>query len=166
MRQAVSRRAEEAFRCVICGLPLVSRFGLSAHDAPCRDCGCVPWCRKRVVDGRVLLSVLPDRTPEDTDIQRLADSLVGSDEVEMVVVDLSQLNTVNSLFLARLLALNKRLQPFKGTLAICGMSPIIREIFRRTHFDTLLDVLESESGDGATRDAGDGPTRAIACSIG
>ena len=165
MRQAVNKRAEATLRCVICGLPLVSRSGLSEYDAPCRDCGCVPWCLKRVLDGRALLCALPNRTPEDADIQRLADSLLCSDDVESVVVDLSQVNTVNSLFLARLLALNKRLQPLKGTLSVSRLSPIVREIFRRTHFDTLLDVVEDKSSDPDTQNGGDRPMHAMAFSV-
>jgi anti-anti-sigma regulatory factor len=118
-----------------------------------------------VLDGRVLLCVLPNRTPEDTDIQRLADLLLCSDDIQSVVIDLSQVNTVSSLFLARLLALNKRLQPIKGRLSVSGLSPIVREIFRRTHFDTLLDVLESQSSDPDTQNGGVELTRVMAFSI-
>ena len=144
MRQAGMPRVEDSLRCAICDLPLISRSGLPAIDSPCHRCGCAPWCLKRVAGSSVILSALPDRTPEDADVQLLADSLLRNKRLERVVVDLSQLNTVSSLLLARLLALNKCLQPRKSRLAVSGAAPIVREIFRRTHFDTLLDLLDSE----------------------
>jgi anti-anti-sigma factor len=118
-----------------------------------------------VAGNRVLLLALPARTPEDSEIQLLADSLLRNKRAERTIVDLSQLNTISSLFLARLLALNKRLQPHKSRLAVCGATPVVREIFRRTHFDTLLDVIESEPDKVAENRAGGSLVNAIVLSL-
>lgn len=161
MRPSGTRPAEPTPQCPICDLPLLSRSGLTALDSPCRDCGCVTWCHKHVEDGRAMLAAIPGRTPEDADVQRLAHALLEADDVESVIIDLSQLHTVNSLFLARLLALNKQLQPLMGALAVCGLSPIVREIFRRTHFDTLLDVHDDQSAQAVPQNAGSDPAMAF-----
>ncbi len=66
-----------------------------------------------------------------------------SDWDRRVVIDLSRLDTISTLLLARLVFLNKRVKPVMGRLIVCAVSPIIREILRRMHIDTLFDVLDS-----------------------
>jgi anti-sigma B factor antagonist len=87
-----------------------------------------------------VIELLPDRVPEPDDIERLADSLVGSKNINRVVLDLSSLDIVNSLLLARLILLNKRVQASKGRPRLTGLSPMVSEILHSMRVDTLFDI--------------------------
>jgi anti-anti-sigma factor len=61
-----------------------------------------------------------------------------------VTLDLSQLEIINSSFLAALVGLKTRLQASGCTLRLCGLRPIVREIFARLRFDKLFNMVKSE----------------------
>jgi anti-anti-sigma regulatory factor/predicted RNA-binding Zn-ribbon protein involved in translation (DUF1610 family) len=143
MKQPCREASNIPFRCAACDARISSEPGLSMYDAPCPACGYGLWCRKQTLDDQVVLSVLPGRTPEQEDIERLAELLMRSDWDRCVVIDLSRLDTISTLLLARLVLLNKRVKPVMGRLIVRGVSPIIREILHRMHIDTLFEVLDS-----------------------
>ena len=66
------------YQCPVCGMRVAAQAALPAYDTPCPDCGYSLWCRKRMADGEVILSVLPNRIPQHTDIERLAEFNRGS----------------------------------------------------------------------------------------
>jgi len=154
---------QRSVQCVICGRRLTHGYGIPAYETPCPDCGYVPWCSKRESMGRVRLTLLRGQMPGEADIERLASLLVASDSTTGVILDLSELETIDSLLLARLVSLNRRIQPAKGRVAVCGLSPVVRETFRRTHLDSLLDVLDGGSNSGSA--FGDDPTNPVEFSI-
>ena len=129
------------FHCAKCDAVIAIYPGLPTYDVPCPSCGYELWCYRQTTDEEIMLCVLPDRTPDQEDIERLAESLVRSDWERRLIVDLSRLDTLNSLLLARLVLLNKRVRQAMGRLAVCGMSPVVREILHRTHIDAFLIVL-------------------------
>jgi anti-anti-sigma regulatory factor len=93
------------------------------------------------VDDVVVLSVLPDRTPEHSDIERLAESLVRCGGVLRVVADLSDVG-ISSAFVARLVALNKRVVAANGKLVLYGLSPFLRDAFVDSRLDKVFDIRE------------------------
>jgi anti-anti-sigma factor len=114
------------------------------------------WCRKRKVDDVVVLSVLPDRTPELPDVKRLAESLVRSCRVLRVVVDLSDLAFINSAMMAGLLLLRKQVLAAKGRLVLCGLSPHVQATFGRTRIDRLFEILDMTTDALSTLSSGTG----------
>lgn len=133
-----------ACRCPACGEKLAPHLMLPNLAMPCPDCGYFLWCRSRVVDDVVILDVLRDTSPEQADIHRLADSLVDSRVVPRVVVDLSDLDCISSLLMAKLIVLNRRIHHAEGTLVLCGMSQFVRETFVSTKLDTLFEIADDE----------------------
>jgi anti-anti-sigma factor len=105
------------------------------------------WCCSRTVDDLIVLEVIPDTTPTCEDIQRLSDTLVASGSVLNVLVDLSDVEFVNSSFIARLLALNKQLRGTDGKLILSGLRLLVREIFCTLRLDTFLDIPEDKECD-------------------
>jgi anti-anti-sigma factor len=111
---------------------------------PCPDCGYFLWCLSRIVDDAVVLDVFPDRMPDQADIQRLASSLADSNDAPRVIVDLSRLDRMNSLLMARLIGLKRCILHVHGALVLCGMKPIVRQTFVSTKLDTLFEIANNE----------------------
>jgi anti-anti-sigma factor len=143
MTELLEKRAGPSYRCPVCDVMLAAEPTLHTYDARCPDCGYRQWCRKRKVGDVVVLSVLPDRTPELADIELLAESLERSSRVLRVVVDLSGLALIDSTMMARLISMRKRVLAAKGKLVLCGLSPHVRTIFARTHIETLFEIVDT-----------------------
>ena len=132
------------FRCCVCGniLPYHPVFSV---DHECPDCGSSVWCFQRDHSDEVVLEVLPGRTPALEDIDRLTQRLLQARGVPHVTIDLSALDIVNSALVAMLVLLNKRIRAAGGTLRLCELGPVVREIFYRFKLDTLFDIVEGEA---------------------
>jgi anti-anti-sigma factor len=144
MTGVINRHEKKPYHCALCGVTIPSEPGLPRFDVPCPSCGYPRWCRARTVDECFVIELLPDRVPELDDIERLADSLVRSQNAKRLVLDLSSLDITSSLLLARLILLNKRVQRSKGRALLTGLSPMVRDILHSTRIDTLFEVAQTE----------------------
>lgn len=133
-----------SYQCPVCGNALPHLAALPPFDAPCFECGFHLWCRRRDSAEGVVLEAVPGRAPEPREVSRVADSLCRHGTPDRVTCDLSKLETINSSFLAALVGMKKRLQVSGCTLFLCGLRPIVREIFFRMRFDRLFDIENSE----------------------
>ena len=129
-----------SFRCPVCGKSLPYDPPVPRFDAPCSGCGGMIWCRRRVARGKTLLEVLPDRMPEPWDVEQIADALIREDAASEVVVVLHRLVSLESAFVARLVTLNKRIRSSGGRLVLCGLSPVVREVFEHLRLDRAFDI--------------------------
>ena len=57
-----------------------------------------------------------------------------------LLVDLGGVNLLTSMILAKLIALNNELRAAGGRLTLANPKPVIREVFKVTRLDTLLEV--------------------------
>lgn len=55
-------------------------------------------------------------------------------------VDLSGVNMVTSLVLAKLIALNGELRAAGGRLTLANAKPVVREVFKVTRLDTVFEI--------------------------
>ena len=62
-----------------------------------------------------------------------------------LVLDLSALEYVSSAGLRAILTTAKRLQTAGGTLAVCGLSGVVKEVFSISGFDALLPISEDRA---------------------
>ena len=132
------------YQCPFCGNALPRFAALPPFDAPCCECGSRLWCRQRASVEGVMLEAVAGRAPESGEVERLVDALERHGAPDRVFVDLSQLSVINSSFLAALVGMKKRLQPFGCTLYLCGLRPLVREIFERLRLDTLFHLVRRE----------------------
>ena len=136
----------DAGDCPVCGQWVSSPLlHASAADVRCPRCGRLLWCRKRTIDDVVVLDAIRGRNPESVDIAALCGATVWPGVFPRVVVNLQQLDYTTSGFLAGLITLKRCLDDAGGTLVLCGVSPLIRGIFARTHLDTLFHILAGET---------------------
>jgi anti-sigma B factor antagonist len=137
-------REKASYRCPVCGNTLPFQPALPRFDAPCTECGAYLWCRQRASDEELILDAMPGRTPEIWDVERLVEALVQSGRIARVIFNMSALDFVSSSLVARLVALNRRIQAAGGKLILCGMHPVVLEIFERVRLDRAFHIVESE----------------------
>ena len=146
MNAREKKPADEAvYRCPVCNHGLTHDPPVPRFDAPCSECGGHIWCRRRETSGDTILEVLPGRTPEPWDVDQVADSLIRHGAAARVVVDLRRLDMVDSAFVARLLAMHKRIRSSGGHLVLCGLCPVVREMFEHLRLDKAFEILEAEA---------------------
>ena len=133
-----------AYQCPVCGNALLHLAALPPFDAPCYECGSYLWCRRRDSAEGVVLEAVAGRAPELWEVQRVVDALGRFGTLDRVTVDLSQLDIINSSFLAALVGMKKRLQPFGCTLFLRGLQPIVCEIFDRLRLNEFFNIVKSE----------------------
>ena len=133
-----------SYQCPVCGNALPHFAASPPFDAPCCECGCYLWCRQRDSAEGLVLEAVSGRTPEPWEVARVVDSLGRHGTLDRVTLDLTQLEIINSSFLAALVGMKKRLQASGCTLVLCGLRPIVREVFDRLRLTRLFDVVKSE----------------------
>ena len=70
----------------------------------------------------------------------LARCLAGGDRV---VLDLSGVEYISSVGLRVLMLASKQVKAQGGSLAVCGLGPVVREIFEISRFTLVLDVFSA-----------------------
>jgi anti-anti-sigma factor len=138
-----------SYQCPVCGNALPYLAALPPFDAPCCECGSHLWCRRRDSAAGVVLEAVSGRAPEPREVERFVDSLGRHGTFDRVILDLSKLAVINSSFLAALVVMKKRVHVFGGTLFLCGLRPLVREIFDRTRLNRIFNIVESEEDFGA-----------------
>jgi len=133
-----------AYHCPVCGHALPHLAALPPFDAPCCECGCYLWCRQRDSAEGVVLEAVRGRAPEPWEVKRVVDSLGRHGTLDRVTLDLSQLAVINSSFLAALVGTKKRLEASGCTLFLCGLRPIVREIFDRLRLNRFFEIVKRE----------------------
>ena len=135
--------------CPVCGVELAARPRWPFFNASCQQCGYLLWCCRVGAGDVVTLSVLPDVMPEHEDIERLCQVLIRSGEVARVVVDLSEVESLDSLFTARMVAFNRRIRAAQGRLVLCGLNQFLRDTLHRYKLDEYFELVE-QSPDAST----------------
>jgi anti-sigma B factor antagonist len=91
--------------------------------------------------GDVLVITLPARM-DAAQISAIEGPLIEAlaQQSGAVLVDMSAVEFVASLALRLLLTQHKELRQRGGDLRLCGLSPAIAEVFRKSRFDTLFTI--------------------------
>jgi anti-anti-sigma factor len=145
MNACEEKPAEQlAYRCPVCNHGLTYEPPVPRLDAPCSECGSHIWCRRRASTGATVLEALPGRTPEPWDVDQVVESLVGQGAADRVIVDLGRLDMVDSAFVARLLSVHKRIRASGGHLVLCGLCPVVREMFEHLRLDKAFEISDAE----------------------
>ncbi len=60
---------------------------------------------------------------------------------DKVIIDLHNVNVMNSSGLGVLILTRDRMKKREGSLVVCGLQPLMREIFSRMHLDSFFTIL-------------------------
>jgi len=96
------------------------------------------------------LEVVPGRSPEPVEVERVVQSLLRRGKGVCVILDLSRLELINSSFMARLIMMNRRIRAEGGRFLLQGLQPVVREIFERARLGRALELVEEEPGSAVT----------------
>jgi anti-anti-sigma factor len=130
--------------CPVCSRE-VSIEGIdSPGDLPCTGCGRLLWFVRKRVDGIAVLTFLPGLVSGSESQGRLEEVVSATDGLTRVVLNLSHLRFVSSLFLGMMAGLHRRLAAAAGSLKVCGLSEKSHEAFRITRMDRLIDLCDDE----------------------
>jgi anti-anti-sigma regulatory factor len=129
----------------VCGSVLPCHPLFLPHDVPCPHCGAYLWCCQRLHDEAVVLDALSRPSPSPEEIEQLGTTLVASGSGRPIVFNLSELETVTSTFLARLIALSKRLRSAGSRLILCEATPVVSAVLHRFRLDSLFEIVEREA---------------------
>jgi anti-anti-sigma factor len=126
-------------RCPVCGNPKVKIEPSDPDgDAPCRRCGHLLWF---TWDDRGDEQVIQ---PIDQLLQvESLDRLVGSVAMRpgmRLILDFSDVRNLSSAVLGTLINLKKKLATVQGKVALRGLQPDLREVFRFSRLDQVLEI--------------------------
>jgi anti-anti-sigma factor len=129
------------YQCPNCGNVLPYLAALAPFDAPCCECGGYLWCRRRDSTDDVVFEAVSGRAPEPWELVKVIHAIAREDPHDCVTVDLSKLEMINSSFLAALVTMKKHLDASGCTLVLCGLNPIVAEIFDRLRLNRLFVIV-------------------------
>ncbi|HMB04919.1 MAG TPA: STAS domain-containing protein [Isosphaeraceae bacterium] len=103
--------------------------------------------RVEFVDGITLVSIVEgDLLAEDV-IQEVGEQLLRLVEVmgeAKLVISFRDVRYMSSAMVGQLVKLRKKVAKAKGRMILCGFSPVLREVFRISQLDRLLEIQENE----------------------
>jgi anti-sigma B factor antagonist len=82
------------------------------------------------------------------DVDQLSDDLLRLVEEEgrtKMLLSLSGIQYLSSAMLVKLIALKKRIEEAQGRLKLCGLSPVLCDIFRVSKLDHLFEIENDEA---------------------
>ena len=130
--------------CPACGGRLDFDLANAEGDAPCPHCRHLVWFVQKPAGGVVVLTFLPGLVAGSESLERLGEVTIAIGDCKHVVLDLSRLRVITSLFLGMLVALQRRLVAAERRLKICGLSAGQRDIFKTTKLDMVFDICDDE----------------------
>jgi anti-sigma B factor antagonist len=99
--------------------------------------------RKRV-GGVAVLTFLPGLLSGSESEGRLEEVVSATDGLTRVVLNLSHLRFVSSLFLGMMVGLHRKLAAIAGSLKVCGLNERSSEAFRTARLDRLIELYDDE----------------------
>jgi anti-anti-sigma factor len=130
--------------CPVCSREVPIGCIDSPGDLPCSGCGKLLWFLRKRVDGVVVLTFLPGLLSGSESEGRLEEVVAATDGLTRVVLNLSHLRFVSSLFLGMMAGLRRRLASRAASLKICGLNENSSEAFRTTGMDRLIELCDDE----------------------
>jgi anti-anti-sigma regulatory factor len=117
-------------RCTVCSEEALADLSVSTASDPCTHCGHLLSFHVQEADGFVILNLLPNTNLDTVHIVSIGEALIRSHNAPRVIVNFSLLQFVSAGLLGHLLKLQEKIQAVNGTLVMCGLNQVVREIFQ------------------------------------
>lgn len=132
--------------CSVCGRQVFPDAFQTAGETPCSYCGHLAWFHKQENTDCVILNLMADLGLEGANLDLVGQLIIESNPAPRIVLNMSSVEFVSSTFLGRLLALQKTVDKTEGRLVLCGMNPVVREIFQVTKLESFFNFSDDEAG--------------------
>ena len=113
-------------------------------DIPCPHCGQLLWFVRKKVGSAVVLTLLPGLISGSDAVLRVGEVMSAAGKAPRLILNLSHLRLMSSMFLAMLIVVYRRMLAAERTLKLCGLSDDNLEVFRFTKLDWLFDICVDE----------------------
>lgn len=123
--------------CVVCGAPLAIGDAAIPREASCSRCGHQQWFRLRRVRLAEVIDLMPGLDPERSAVDQIGRRFIEAGSAHLII-DFSNVEFISSTFMNRLVELQRSILKSRCKLTLCGLNPIIREVFQITHLDSLF----------------------------
>ncbi len=131
--------------CPACLRELPVESLASLGDGPCPHCGQLLWFVRKTAGSAVVLTLLPGLISGSDAVLRVDEIMSAAGVAPRLVLNLSQLRLVSSMFLAMLIVVYRRMLAGERTLKLCGLRDDNLEVFRITKLDWLFDICVDEN---------------------
>ncbi|MGO8749558.1 MAG: STAS domain-containing protein [Thermoguttaceae bacterium] len=112
---------------------------------PCEHCGQLLWFVRKPLGEVVILTFFPGLAIALDSIARVNIVTSAAGDLSRVVVNLSHLLVIPSVFLGMLVELHHRVGKAGGKLKLCGLCPNVLPTFKVTHLDRVFDICDDEA---------------------
>lgn len=105
----------------------------------------MPICMIHQLEGISCVEILDAVVVDDAVVNRIeaaARQVLEDFPGQRLLIDFGKVTYVSSAMFGRLIALNRLMKARGWRLLVCGMSPLIREMFAVTHLDQLFDFFD------------------------
>ena len=90
-----------------------------------------------------VVSFLETRILDESNVQAIGkelDELVEKKFILKMILDFSKVSHLSSAVIGKIIALYKKLSAEKGQIKLCGLNPVIREVFKVTQIDKMIEI--------------------------
>ena len=131
--------------CPLCGtVVIVAPASDPPKDAPCPHCGELLWFVRKRLGDVVMLTFLPGLMAGSESVELVDEVVSAIAGSSRVVLNLSHLRFISSMFLSMLVVIHKRLASTQAALKICGVQSEASVVFKITKLDTIFAMYPDE----------------------
>jgi anti-anti-sigma factor len=105
------------------------------------------WLEREDVGDVTVVRVKTPKVVDDDIVRTVFDpvyALISEAGRTQVVLNLAAVEGLPSLGIGKLVMLNRKTQVLNGRLALCQLTPIVKEILEATHLTDLLNIYTTE----------------------
>jgi anti-anti-sigma factor len=109
--------------------------------------GTTHWLEREDFGEVTVVRLKPPKTLDEDTIRAVFDpiySLVSDMGRNNIVLNLAAVDHLPSMALGKLVMLNRMVQAGNGTLALCQLSPTVKEILETIHLGDLINIYATE----------------------
>lgn len=99
------------------------------------------------VDDVTIAKFIDKRILDETNIQLIGNQLFGlveEDHRHKIILDFTNVEYLSSAALGKLITLEKKVKSVNGQLRLCGIRPMIYEVFAITQLDKMFKIFEDQ----------------------
>ena len=133
-----------AERCPACDRDVVFELWDPGGDEPCPHCRRLLWFLQKCCSGVVVLTFRPGLMSGSEAMERVHEIQEAVANSSRLVLNLSRMRLVSSMFLGMLVVLYRRTVMVEGVVKVCGLNSDTMGVFRNTKLDKIFDIYEDE----------------------
>jgi anti-sigma B factor antagonist len=102
------------------------------------------WFVQKRFNGAVILTFLPGLISGSEAMGRIQQVQQAVGDSTRLVLNLTRLRLVSSMFLGMLVVLQRRVQAVNGKVKLCGLHSDALDVFRASKLDTVFEICADE----------------------